>query len=246
VTEVEWLECQDPEEFIRSLDPNRHARQLLLFYVAVCDRLAHLFVHEDTQQAIAFFRAAVDHPMTAEQWEEAHTLASSGSRGMTPSDQPAPISASQRALEFAADAMMSVAVAAHPLTDVGRKWDYHGAAVKDLACSLSYGRYPGDRPVASVEPIRPDPTEYAEQMCVLRDLIHNPFSTVAFDVGWRTSTVESLARLISESQDFSPMPILADALEEAGCDNAEILNHLRGPGPHVRGCWAVDLARAKE
>jgi hypothetical protein len=43
------------------------------------------------------------------------------------------------------------------------------------------------------------------------------------------------------SRDFGAMPILADALQDAECDNAAILDHCRGPGPHVRGCWVVDL-----
>jgi hypothetical protein len=49
-----------------------------------------------------------------------------------------------------------------------------------------------------------------------------------------------------ESRDFGAMPILADALHDAGCDNADILDHCRGPGPHVRGCWVVDLVLGKE
>ncbi|OWK36188.1 hypothetical protein FRUB_08751 [Fimbriiglobus ruber] len=49
-----------------------------------------------------------------------------------------------------------------------------------------------------------------------------------------------------ESRDFSVTPILADALQDAGCDNEDILNHLRGDGPHVRGCWALDLLLGKK
>jgi hypothetical protein len=49
-----------------------------------------------------------------------------------------------------------------------------------------------------------------------------------------------------EERDFAGMPILADALEEAGCNNADILAHCREPGVHVRGCWVVDLLLAKE
>jgi hypothetical protein len=60
-----------------------------------------------------------------------------------------------------------------------------------------------------------------------------------------TSTVLALAQGIYESRDFSAMAILADALQDAGCDSAEILDHCRGPGPHVRGCWVVDLVLGK-
>ena len=49
------------------------------------------------------------------------------------------------------------------------------------------------------------------------------------------------ARTMYETRDFSAIPVLADALQDAGCENADILNHCRGPGPHVRGCRVVDL-----
>jgi hypothetical protein len=49
-----------------------------------------------------------------------------------------------------------------------------------------------------------------------------------------------------ESRDFSAMPILADALQDAGCEDESILAHCRGPGPHVRGCWVVDLVLGRE
>jgi hypothetical protein len=59
------------------------------------------------------------------------------------------------------------------------------------------------------------------------------------------SWFSSLARTMCETRDFTAMPILADALEEAACDNPEILAHCRGPGPHFRGCWVVDLMLGK-
>jgi hypothetical protein len=62
---------------------------------------------------------------------------------------------------------------------------------------------------------------------------------------WQTSTVIQLARQMYDSRDFSAMPILADALQDAGCDNSDILGHCRGPGPHTRGCWVVDLLLRK-
>jgi hypothetical protein len=64
---------------------------------------------------------------------------------------------------------------------------------------------------------------------------------VVFDTAWRTSTVLALAKHVDESGDFSVMPILADALQDAGCADEQLLGHCRGSGPHARGCWAVDL-----
>jgi hypothetical protein len=74
----------------------------------------------------------------------------------------------------------------------------------------------------------------------------NPFRPITFATAWRTSTVVALARQMYESRDFGAMPILADALQEAGCENAAILDHCRDGGPHVRGCWVVDLVLGKE
>ncbi len=90
----------------------------------------------------------------------------------------------------------------------------------------------------------------------LREVFGNPFPVrkrksdphrwSSFDPGWRTDTVLALARQMYESREFSAMPILADALQDAGCDNPDILDHCRGAGPHVRGCWVVDLVLGKE
>lgn len=78
-----------------------------------------------------------------------------------------------------------------------------------------------------------------------RDIIGNPFHPVGADPLWRTATAAALARQMYESRDFSAMPILADALQDAGCDHEEILAHCRGRAPHVRGCWVVDLLLLK-
>jgi len=83
-------------------------------------------------------------------------------------------------------------------------------------------------------------------MAVFRDVFGNPFRPVAFPKSWRTSTAVSLARQMYEWREFSAMPILADALQDAGCDSDDILDHCRGPGPHVCGCWVVDLVLGKE
>lgn len=62
---------------------------------------------------------------------------------------------------------------------------------------------------------------------------------------WRTSTVVALAQGIYDDRAFDRLPILADALQDAGCDNPDILNHCRDTGPHARGCWVVDLVLGK-
>jgi hypothetical protein len=85
--------------------------------------------------------------------------------------------------------------------------------------------------------------EFAEKRAqceLLREIFGNPFRPFAIAPSWLSSTVRALGQSIYETRRFEELPILADALEDAGCDNADILNHLRGPGPHVRGCWALD------
>jgi hypothetical protein len=99
--------------------------------------------------------------------------------------------------------------------------------------------YFGGRPGVLPE----DPRVYLP--AIIRDIFGNPFRPVIADLSWLTSTVAVLARQMYESRDFSPMPILADALQDAGCDNADFLDHCRGDGPHVRGCWVVDLLLGK-
>jgi hypothetical protein len=80
----------------------------------------------------------------------------------------------------------------------------------------------------------------------VREQFGNPFRPVTFSPEWRTGTAVSLARQMYESRDFSAMPILADALQDAVCDDEDILAHCRSEGAHVRGCWVVDLVLGKE
>jgi hypothetical protein len=77
----------------------------------------------------------------------------------------------------------------------------------------------------------------------LYDIIGNPFQQVSFDLTLlgRNEAISQLAEAIYTERAFHRMPMLGDALAEAGFNDAAILEHLRGPGPHYRGCWALDL-----
>jgi hypothetical protein len=95
---------------------------------------------------------------------------------------------------------------------------------------------------ASQRPLRAD--EFQVQAHLLRDIIANPFRALLprpFSPPCAESLAGSIARVIYEEHRFGDLPVLADALEEAGCADAELLAHLRAPGPHIRGCWALDL-----
>ena len=105
------------------------------------------------------------------------------------------------------------------------------------------------RPMTSHEITNRDESmrrETANQIALVREIFGNPFHPITFASSWRTSTAVTLASQMYKSRDFSAMPILADALQDAGCDSADVLDHCRGPGPHVRGCWVVDLVLGKE
>ncbi len=81
----------------------------------------------------------------------------------------------------------------------------------------------------------------------LRDVFGNPFRPVKVKPAWLTADVLALARGIYDEKAFDRMPILADALQDAGCDNDDVLNHCRDADAiHVRGCWVVDLLLGKK
>ena len=83
--------------------------------------------------------------------------------------------------------------------------------------------------------------EYLFQADLLRELFQNPFRPAALEPSCRTALIEQMAKGIYDDCRVGDLPILADALEEAGCREQSVLDHLRGPGPHVRGCWPLDL-----
>jgi hypothetical protein len=99
-----------------------------------------------------------------------------------------------------------------------------------------------------------DPNVRAAQLktraAILRDIIGPlPFRPVTVQpswLGWKDGTVFHLAQSIYEDRRFTDLPILADALEDSGCTDRDILGHLRSPGPHVRGCWCLDLVLKKD
>jgi hypothetical protein len=94
-------------------------------------------------------------------------------------------------------------------------------------------------------------SEAVEQECVrlLREIYGNPFLPAHVErawLRWGDGAVRRIAETINDEGDFERVTVLADALEDAGCTDERILAHLRDPGPHVRGCWVVDLLLDKK
>jgi hypothetical protein len=113
------------------------------------------------------------------------------------------------------------------LTGPGATWDPD-------AFAAAYPQAEADAKVA-------EEAELRAQAALVRDVFGHPFQSVAIDLAWLTPTVVQFAQRAYDDRASDRLPILADDLEEAGCTNTTILGHCRGPGPHVRGCWVVDL-----
>jgi hypothetical protein len=97
--------------------------------------------------------------------------------------------------------------------------------------------------------LRVDASLKAVSPVLLRCVAGNPFRPVALDsawLHWDGGTVRKIAQGIYDDRAFDRLPVLADALEETGCADRDLLDHCRSGGEHVRGCWAVDLLLGKE
>jgi hypothetical protein len=149
-----------------------------------------------------------------------------------------------RALKAAADSAYSAACKAHanPRDIEGAKlsWEAVRAVVAEPLATRQFVLY-AILAAMDVQFVN----ERLQAGEVIRDIFGNPFRPVTLDSSWLTSTVTTLASQMYESRDFSAMPILADALQDAGCTSDDVLAHCRGPGPHIRGCWVVDLVLGK-
>jgi hypothetical protein len=97
--------------------------------------------------------------------------------------------------------------------------------------------------------LKDDPLQGVTQCVLLREIAGNPFRPSpplpAAALAWNDGTVRRIAEGIHEERAFDRLPILADALLDAGCDDEELVRHLRAEGPHVRGCWALDVVLGK-
>ncbi|MBN9119827.1 MAG: hypothetical protein J0I06_11820 [Planctomycetes bacterium] len=94
-------------------------------------------------------------------------------------------------------------------------------------------------------PLADRKAELAAQAELFRDIFGDPFHPVEVRPEWLTSTVVALARGIYADHAFDRLPILADALQDAGCDDEDVLDHCREPREHARGCWVVDRLLGK-
>jgi hypothetical protein len=224
VTEAAWLESGDPQAMLSFLRGRVSDRKLRLFACACCRRIWHLLSQEASQRAVDAAEMYADGLLSEAERDAAREAA------YTFVDPPVNDKLNPESGTAALAAFWAIDGVAHDAADAALDAVFFAA---DVCC-------PGRGALEAVS------TEEPMQCHLLRCIIGNPFRPVALNSGWLTPRVVALAQAIYTDGGFDRMPELADALEHAGCDNADILSHCRGTGPHVRGCWAVDLVLGKE
>jgi hypothetical protein len=220
MTEPEWLACADPQQMLDCLHGQASDRKLRLFAVACCRRIWTL-VDKDCRHLGVRTEDYADGQVSQEELlaarDEAHD-----------SDWTAGLAFEEAAAleDIEAAAGDAAGNAAHAAADAAT--DY--LPFREQSPAWAAARQ----------------AEFAAQAALLQEVFGNPFRPVSVERSWLTATVVALAQAIYEERAFDRLPILADALEDAGCDNADLLNHCRQPGEHVRACWAVDLLLGKK
>lgn len=216
MTEQEWLACTDPAPMLEFLRGKASDRKLRLFTAACCRRIWHLLPNDWSRKAVEASELLADDLISVKQLDDLLPRHLSG---------------------WAATAVYDATMDAR-VEDALRATD----AAANAAANASAGV--DEVPVEDWKVARCN--ERRIQAAILRDVCGNPFSHVALDLAWLMPKVTNLAQAIYTDRSFDRLPILADALEDAGCNNQDILDHCRQPGVHVRGCWVVDLLLEKE
>jgi hypothetical protein len=213
MNELDWLACDDPNRLLRHLGKKYSRRKLRLFSCACC-RLIWDTLGGAGGDAVAVAERFADGEATELELDEAGEAASSdGRRGDSGSVNPAVGPTWHDAFRGAQNTSAWAAGWAIGHCATMEEWDALFAAERARHCRL------------------------------LRDIVGNPFRSVGVDPGvlaWEGGTVVRMARAIYDGRRFEDLPVLADALEEAGC-GAEVVWQCRVLGPQFRGCWVIDL-----
>jgi hypothetical protein len=231
MNEATWDACATPLPMLEFLRGKASERKLRLFAVACCRRIGSFIKDSKARDALAVAECFADGLVSDTQRSQARKAAQQAaqSRGVTR------IPTAPKWERRAASAVYWAA--ARSATDAA--WNAPVLAVDVLVWQA--GGYSSCNILALMK------TEQRAQADVLRDAFGNPFRPLpSVEEFRRPTTVLGLAKAVYEEGRFADVPVLADALEETGCTDAEILAHLRGPGPHVRGCWVIDLLLGKE
>jgi len=222
MTEAEWLACSDPRRVVSFVWHRMSGRKLRLFAVACCHRVWRLIRHDRCRGLVQAAEKFADGEIN---WQQLQVASGSNSEGGYDCWGNSACCAAREA--GGAMYLMEYEMPA---------W-YHAASAAGQRAASAANRTPRSVDLAAGQ------TESDALAHVLRDLLGNVFRPrIKSRWGaWKGGTIPKLAQVIYDERAFGRLPILADALEDAGCANRDVLDHCRGPGPHVRGCWAVDL-----
>jgi hypothetical protein len=228
-------------EFIQGKVSNRKWR---LFLCACVRTVWHLLEDDRNRKAVEMAEGYVDRQVTVEQLIAAYKAAWDATWDGAPAIAKYAAFAAYRDATFAS---FGNTVATFPGTDWARY---------SLFAKIWDDAWEGERlRVENAVEVSATTFSGVTQTTLFRDLFGNPFRPTIISpavLGWNDTVVIRLAQAVYEERhlpegtlDNTRLLILADALEEAGCSDTDILDHLRGPGPHVRGCWVVDLCLGK-
>jgi hypothetical protein len=230
MTEEEWLACADPQRMLGHLGPHASDRKNRLLSLACCLRLSDLLQADELRHALT----------VADQWIEgvADSAERKAARRAVHSIVP------DQDYECAAWAVQRLLMKNHfQAGDILSRL----AEARLLEAGMQAYRAGVPRHAADNARARALRAEQLAQCHLVREVFGNPFRPVAINPAWLTSDVVLLARGIYEERAFDRLPILADALQDAGCDSDDILDHLRDANAtHVRGCWALDLVLGRK
>jgi hypothetical protein len=249
MTEAEWLAARDPQPMLDALRRRAGGRKLRLFACACCRDVMPLLVSrwpavdERLRHAVGACEQEAEEPggprpMWDDYWACCQDLRS------VVTGRPWPeVQAAARAVRSLLDWWQSMAWS-QVLTPRER-------AVRAACAARDVARAAAEavKCVAGANGRAARAGERARQAHLVRDLFGNPFRPAPrVDptwLAWNGGTVRKLAEGIYAERAFDRLPILADALEDAGCTDAALLSHCRSAGEHMRGCWPVDLLLGK-
>jgi hypothetical protein len=251
MTEAEWLGCDDPEKMLGFLETSGKLswRRGRLFGVAVCRRIWPLLADQRCKKVVEVAELFADGRASEEERAEAVNEASRVREdlewGTSLDKETLPLYQAANAATFAGATEADFSQVLENVLLVSLVPEQVSSWATEAASSG------GDKALAGQQTQTKALWDELRSHCtLLRDIFGNPFRPPpAIDPAWlvwNDGTVKRLAEAIYEQRRFSDLPILADALEDAGCADAVLLEHLRGPEPHCRGCWAIDLLLGRE
>jgi hypothetical protein len=247
--EEQWLSCTSPDRMLRFLAGKVSDRKLRLFVCACCRRLWPLLTDERSREAVEVAERYADGLATAGQLRAAEAAAAACAQEAN----AACTRDASRTPPWAADAAYRAAFDPTASEDAA----YANAVVGSGRCFMAAGsRDEYWRAGKNREAARARRAEATMQCHLLRDLcgpvLFRPVAIAPSALAWNDGTIPLLARAAYEERclpdgalDSTRLAVLADALEESGFADTAFLSHLRGPGPHVRGCHVVDAILGK-